>query len=77
MAKENGPVLDMTPDGNFIEPPKPSFTQILMRLAAFGLALCIAAVVVWTAFIMIPVMLLLGFVGYLFMRGQRGGWRPF
>jgi hypothetical protein len=76
MAKQNGPVLDMTSDGRFIEPPKPSFAQILLRLAAFGIALCVGAVLVWTAFIMIPILLVLGFVGYLFMRGQRG-WRSF
>lgn len=77
MANDNGPVLDMTPDGHFVEQPKPSLTQILLRLAAFGLALCVGAVVVWTTFIMIPILLVLGFAGYLFMRGQRGGWRSF
>ncbi|HTQ71510.1 MAG TPA: hypothetical protein VMH92_08465 [Acidocella sp.] len=77
MANENGPVLDMTPDGQFVQPPKPSLAQILLRLAAFGLALCIGAVLVWTAFLMIPILLVLGFAGYLFVRGQRGGWRAF
>lgn len=77
MANKNGPVLDMTPDGHFVEPPKPSLTQILLRVIAFGLALCIGAVLVWTAFLMIPILLVLGFVGYLVMRGQRGGWRVF
>lgn len=77
MAKENGPVLDMTPDGHFVEPSKPSLMQILLRLAAFGVALCVGAVLVWTAFIMIPILLVLGFAGYLFARGQRGGWRAF
>ncbi|MGE4481270.1 hypothetical protein [Acidocella sp.] len=77
MANNNGPVLDMTPDGQFVEPPKPSLTQVLLRLAAFGLALCVGAALVWTAFLMIPVLLVLGFAGYLFARGQRRGWRPF
>ncbi|GAN81501.1 hypothetical protein [Acidocella aminolytica] len=77
MAKENGPVLDMTPDGQFVEPSKPSLTQILLRLVAFGLALCVGAVMIWTAFIIIPILLVLGFAGYLFMRGRGAGWRSF
>ncbi|MDE2239563.1 MAG: hypothetical protein KGJ73_06480 [Rhodospirillales bacterium] len=77
MAKQTGPVLDMTPDGRFIEPPKPSITQILLRLAFFGIALCVGAALVWTAFIMIPILLVLGFVGYLFARSQRGNWGRF
>ena len=77
MAKENGPVLDMTPDGHFVEPSKPSLAQIALRLLEFAVALCVGAVVVWTAFLMIPVLLVLGFAGYLLMRGQRRGWRGF
>ncbi|MBU6398585.1 MAG: hypothetical protein KJS74_10445 [Rhodospirillales bacterium] len=77
MAQENGPMLDMTPDGRFVEPSKPSLGQILLRLAAFGLALCVGAALVWTAFIMIPILLVLGSAGYLFARAQRSGWRGF
>ncbi|MDE2318158.1 MAG: hypothetical protein KGK02_00495 [Rhodospirillales bacterium] len=77
MAKENSPVLDMTPDGHFVERPKPSLTQILLRLAVFGMALCVGAALLWTAFIMIPVLLVLGFAGYLFARTQRRSWRAF
>ncbi|EKN01149.1 hypothetical protein [Acidocella sp. MX-AZ02] len=77
MAKENGPVLDMTPDGHFVEPSKPSLAQIALRLLTFAVALGVGAVVVWTAFLMIPVLLVLGFAGYLLMRGQRRGWRGF
>ncbi|MBU6419221.1 MAG: hypothetical protein KGQ79_05765 [Proteobacteria bacterium] len=75
MAKQTGPVLDMTPDGRFIEPPKPSIAQILLRLAFFGIALCVGAALVWTAFIMVSILLILGFAGYLFARSQRGTWR--
>lgn len=67
----------MTPDGRFVEPPKPTLGQILLRVLAFGVALCVGAVLVWTAFLMIPVLLVLGFAGYLFVRGQRAGWRAF
>ncbi len=67
----------MTPDGHFVEQHKPSLTQILLRLAVFGMALCVGAALLWTAFIMIPILLVLGFVGYLFARTQRGNWRVF
>ena len=39
MTNENGPVIDMTTDGRFVEPPKPSLVQIALRLAAFAVAL--------------------------------------
>ncbi len=71
MANDNGPVLDMTPEGHFVERSKPSLTQILLRLAAFGVALCVGAVLLWTAFLMIPILLVLGVAGYFFARGRR------
>ena len=77
MATENGPVLDMTPDGQFVERHKPSLTQILLRLAVFGMALCVGAALLWTAFIMIPILLVLGFAGYVFARTQRRNGRTF
>lgn len=77
MKNENGPVIDMTTDGRFVEPSKPSLVQIAIRLAAFALALVVGAVLVWTAFIMIPIFLVLGLIGYVFFRGQRSGWRAF
>lgn len=76
MANSNGPVIDMTPDGTFIEPPKPSrppkpsLVTILVRLALFGLFLCIGAIVFWTAVFVIPVLIVLGAVGYFFARMQ-------
>jgi hypothetical protein len=70
MANSDGPVIDMTPDGAFIEPPKPTLGTILLRLAAFGAFLCIAAVVFWTVLFMIPILLVLGVVGYFFARAQ-------
>ncbi|WP_298223499.1 hypothetical protein [Acidocella sp.] len=70
MAKQNGPVLEMTPDGRFLKPLKPSLMQILLRLATFGIALCVGAVIIWTAFIIIPVLLVLGLAGYMFVRGN-------
>lgn len=77
MTNKNGPVIDMTADGQFVERPKPSFLQIALRVVSFVAALCVGAVLVWTAFIMIPILLVLGLVGYMLVRSQRRGWRPF
>ena len=70
MATSKGPVIDMTPDGAFIEPPKPSIGTILVRLALFGLFLCIGAIVFWTAVFVLPVLIVLGVAGYFFARMQ-------
>jgi hypothetical protein len=65
-AFHDGPVIDMTPDGAFVTPPKPTLGGILIRLAAFGVFLCLAALVFWT--VLIPVLLVLGVVGYFYAR---------
>ncbi len=65
----------MSPDGTILEPPKPTLGTILLRLAAFGVFLCIAALVFWTALLVLPFLLLLGVIGYFALRSQmrRGG----
>lgn len=70
MVNRNGPIIDMTPDGRIVEPAKPSISMILLRLAAFALALCLAAVMFWAALFVIPILLLLGLVGYFAFRMQ-------
>ena len=70
MANDESPLIDMTPDGRFIEPPKPTLGMILLRLAAFGLFLCIGALVFWTMLFMLPVLILLGVIGYFAARSQ-------
>jgi hypothetical protein len=73
MAKSDGPVIDMTPDGAFIDPPKPaplSFGTIVGRLIAFGVALCVVALLFSAALIIIPVMIALGTVAYFLGRGK-------
>jgi hypothetical protein len=70
MANFNGPVIDMTPDGNFIESPKPTLGTILARIMAFGILLVVAAVAFWTALFIIPVLIILGVAGYAFARMQ-------
>lgn len=81
MEKSDGPVIDMTPDGAFIDAPKPapvSIGTIVARLIAFGVGLCIVAVLFWAALFIIPLLLVLGVVGYVFARGQmRASFRRF
>ena len=81
MEKLDGPVIDMTPDGAFIDPPKPapiSIGTIIARLIAFGVALCVVAVLFWAALFIIPVLIILGVVGYFFGRGHiRASFRRF
>ena len=77
MRNENGPVIDMTADGRFVEPRKPSLMRIALRLMAFAAALLVGAVLISTAFIVIPVLLIIGGLGYMLVRGQRQGWRAF
>jgi uncharacterized membrane protein len=70
MANSNGPVIDMTPDGAFITPPKPTLGTIIARLVIFALVLCVGAVMFWTALFVLPFLLLLGVVGYFVARSQ-------
>lgn len=75
MAKLDGPVIDMTRDGAFIEPPKPTLGTILLRVAAFAVFLGAVAVAFWVAVLLLPVLIILGVVGYFVVRAQlrRGG----
>jgi len=76
MANQNGPIIDMTRNGEFIDPPKPSLGTIAARLAAFGVLLLVAAVAFWMALFIIPVLLVMGVAGYFILRHQlkRGGY---
>ncbi len=65
MERSDGPVIDMTPDGKFIEPPKPSIFSYLLRLAAFGLALAVIAALFWALVLVVPLLILAGVVAYL------------
>jgi hypothetical protein len=63
-------VIDMTLDGNIVEPAKPSLGTILARLAAFGIGLFVLAVAFWAALFMVPVLIVLGLIGYFALRSQ-------
>jgi uncharacterized BrkB/YihY/UPF0761 family membrane protein len=60
----------MTPDGNFIEPPKPTLGTIIARLVAFGALLMVAAIAFWMALFIIPVLIVLSVAGFLIARTQ-------
>jgi len=68
------PVLDMTPDGRFRTPPRvPIATRIaaaavVVAVIAGGLAA--AAIALWLAFLLIPVVLVAGLVAYAALRFQ-------
>lgn len=68
MEHANGPVIDMTPDGRFITPPKPSLVVYLLRLALFGVALAAIVALFWTLVVVLPLIILAGVVGFLLLR---------
>ncbi len=70
MANQNGPIIDMTQGGEFIDRPRPSLGTIAGRVAAFGVLLLLAAVAFWAALFIIPMLLLLGVVAYFVARQQ-------
>jgi hypothetical protein len=70
MANQNPPIIDMTRNGDFIDPPRPSLGTIVARVAAFGALLLVAAVAFWMALFIIPVLLVMGVAGYFILRHQ-------
>ncbi len=74
MSKRDAPVIDMTPDGYFIDRPKPSLSVIAARLAALGVILAVGAAAFWFALFIIPVLLILGLTGYAAAQFQRRRW---
>lgn len=64
----SGPQLDMTPDGQFVEPPSETPSEKLLRYGAAvavlaGLA-AMAALALWVAFALIPVAIVAGLIAY-------------
>jgi hypothetical protein len=70
MNKQNGPVIDMTPDGNFVQPAQPTLGVILARLAGFAALLIIAAVAFWMALFIIPILIILAIAAFALTRPQ-------
>jgi hypothetical protein len=73
---ENGPIIDMTPEGEFTGPKPPNkWLVFLVRLALFGVALALIGVMFWAAVILVPLILLAALVGAVFF--MPAIWRPF
>jgi uncharacterized BrkB/YihY/UPF0761 family membrane protein len=70
LANPNRPIIDMTRNGEFIDPPRPSLGTIAARLAAFGALLLVAALAFWMALFILPVLFILGVAGYFYARHQ-------
>ncbi|MCF3946971.1 hypothetical protein AiwAL_09535 [Acidiphilium sp. AL] len=70
MNQGNGPVIDMTLEGDFPERPKPSLGAIMLRLAAFALLLGFGALAFWLAVFTVPVLIVAGLVCYGLFRLQ-------
>jgi hypothetical protein len=75
MRKNPELIIDMTPEGRILGPQPVSLGTIMARLAAFGVGLFVLAIAFWAALFLLPVMLILGVLGYFALRGQlqRGG----
>jgi uncharacterized BrkB/YihY/UPF0761 family membrane protein len=70
MTNPNGPIIDMTRSGDFVQPARPGFGTIVARLAALGVLLLVAALAFWAALFIVPVLLVLGVIGYFVFRQQ-------
>ncbi len=79
----SGPQLDMTPDGQFVEPPSETPSEKLLRYGLVvavlaGLA-ALSALALWVAFALIPVAVVAGLIAYgafrwrLWRLGRSGG----
>jgi UDP-N-acetylmuramyl pentapeptide phosphotransferase/UDP-N-acetylglucosamine-1-phosphate transferase len=74
MPNTRGPLIDMTPDGGFIQPPKPTLGGIIIRLAMLAVVLGVAWVAFWTALFLLPFLILLVLGGYVAFRLQTRRW---
>lgn len=64
----SGPQLDMTPDGQFVEPPSETASEKLLRYGVVvavlaGLA-ALAALALWVALALIPIAVAAGLIAY-------------
>jgi hypothetical protein len=73
----SGPLLDMTPDGQFVEPPPETPSETLLRygvvVAVVAGLVAMAALALWLALALIPVALAGGTIAYLAYRWRM--WR--
>jgi hypothetical protein len=67
-----GPQIDMTPDGQFLEPPRETPAEKLLRygvvVAAIAGLVAVAALAFWLAVLLIPVVIIAAAVAYAAFR---------
>ncbi len=70
-------VIDMTPEGEFVPPPKVPFTTRLLGIAilvaVIAGAIALASLALWIALTLIPIALAAALVAYVVLRWQ--AWR--
>lgn len=59
MEKPEGPIIDMTPEGEFVTPPKPGYGLILRRVAILGLSFFVFVLLIKIAVKILPLLFLL------------------
>lgn len=79
MKDSEGPIIDMTPSGQFAQEPitAPALGTIVLRVLLFTIALGFAALAFWVALFTVPILMILGLVGYGWFRfnAARGHFR--
>lgn len=75
-----GPQIDMTPDGRFVEPPRPSFGTQLARWAGIAVAVAVAlgivALAFWMALFLLPIAIAAALIGYAAFRWRMSKFGP-
>lgn len=69
-GRQDDLVVDMTRDGEFVQPPRASIADIALRVLGFVMLLGIGALAFWLAVFTIPVLIIVGLIGYLVFRVQ-------
>ncbi|MDD2861346.1 MAG: hypothetical protein PHI71_09830 [Acidiphilium sp.] len=70
MKTTSGPIIDMTPSGEFAREPiaGPTLGVIFARVVAFAILLGFAAIAFWLAIFTIPLLIIAGLGGYAYLR---------
>lgn len=75
----DGPEIDMTPDGGFVEAPRPGFGATLGRWVAGLLTLAalvgVVALAFWMAILLLPIAIAVGLIAFAAFRWRMGGFR--
>jgi len=64
MKSNPGPILDMTPSGEFAGPPKPKLADVVARFVGFLILLGVGIAAFWITLFSIPFLILGGLALY-------------